>query len=40
VINIYPRAGDDPSAIARAVAAELDRRERAQRSRTSARLSD
>ncbi|WGS42147.1 phage tail tape measure protein [Burkholderia sp. JSH-S8] len=40
VINIYPQAGDDPRAIARAVAAELDRRERAQRSRAGARLTD
>lgn len=40
VINIYPQAGDDPRAIARAVAAELDRRERAQRGRAGSRLSD
>ena len=40
VINIYPQAGDDPRAIARAVAAELDRRERAQRARAGSRLSD
>ncbi|KVS40954.1 phage tail tape measure protein [Burkholderia ubonensis] len=40
VINIYSQAGDDPRAIARAVAAELDRRERAQRGRTGSRLTD
>jgi hypothetical protein len=40
VINIYPQAGDDPRAIARAVAAELDRRDRAQRARAGSRLSD
>ncbi|KVU21737.1 phage tail tape measure protein [Burkholderia ubonensis] len=40
VINIYPQAGDDPRAIARAVAAELDRRERAQRGRAGSRLTD
>ncbi|WP_175752432.1 hypothetical protein [Burkholderia ambifaria] len=40
VINIYPQAGDDPRAIARAVAAELDRRERAHRARAGSRLSD
>ncbi|RQX99771.1 hypothetical protein [Burkholderia stagnalis] len=40
IINIYPQAGDDPRAIARAVAAELDRRERAQRARAGSRLSD
>ncbi|PRH36735.1 hypothetical protein [Burkholderia gladioli] len=40
VINIYPAAGADPQAIARAVADELDKRDRAQRARTSARLSD
>ncbi|WP_028217411.1 phage tail tape measure protein [Paraburkholderia oxyphila] len=39
-INIYPQAGDDPKAIARAVAAELDRRDRAQRSRAGSRLTD
>ncbi|MFP6562389.1 phage tail tape measure protein [Paraburkholderia sp. B3] len=40
IINIYPQAGADPQAIARAVAAELDRRERAQRSRRVSSLSD
>ncbi|KWC25361.1 hypothetical protein WL50_10590 [Burkholderia ubonensis] len=40
VINIYSQAGDDPRAIARAVAAELDRRERAQRGRAGSRLTD
>ncbi|RKU01816.1 hypothetical protein C7H84_19055 [Burkholderia sp. Nafp2/4-1b] len=39
-VHIHPRPGDDPQAIARAVTAELDRRERAQRARASARLSD
>lgn len=40
VINIYPQAGDDPQAIARAVSAELDRRERMKRSRATSSLSD
>ncbi|KVC82455.1 hypothetical protein WI76_09055 [Burkholderia ubonensis] len=40
VINIYPQAGEDPRAIARAVTAELDRRERAQRGRAGSRLTD
>jgi hypothetical protein len=40
VINIYPQAGSDPQAIAKAVAAELDRRERAKRSRAGSSLSD
>lgn len=40
VINIYAQAGDDPRAIARAVSAELDRREHAKRSRIGSRLSD
>ncbi|MEX4004926.1 phage tail tape measure protein [Paraburkholderia sp. EG285A] len=40
VINIYPQAGADPQAIARAVAAELDRRESAKRSRIGSSLSD
>lgn len=39
-INIYPQAGADPQAIARAVATELDRRESAKRSRTGSSLSD
>ncbi|CAN0621019.1 conserved membrane protein of unknown function [Burkholderia multivorans] len=40
MINIYPAAGADPAAIAQAVRAELDRRERAQQARRNARLSD
>ncbi|WP_321919825.1 phage tail tape measure protein [Paraburkholderia tropica] len=40
VINIYPQAGDDPQSIARAVSAELDRRERMKRSRAASSLSD
>lgn len=40
IINIYPQAGDDPKAIARAVAAELDRRERTKRARAGSNLSD
>ncbi|MBB3001427.1 hypothetical protein FHX57_003784 [Paraburkholderia tropica] len=40
VINIYPQAGDDPQSIARAVSAELDRRERMKRSRATSSLSD
>ncbi|RQM46514.1 hypothetical protein EHZ19_18520 [Paraburkholderia bannensis] len=40
VIQIYPQAGDDPQAIARAVSAELDRRERMKRSRATSSLSD
>lgn len=40
VINIYPKAGDDPQSIARAVSAELDRRERMKRSRATSSLSD
>ncbi|WP_321931565.1 phage tail tape measure protein [Paraburkholderia guartelaensis] len=40
LINIYPQAGADPQAIARAVAAELDRRESAKRSRIGSSLSD
>ncbi|KVD81689.1 hypothetical protein WS62_24205 [Burkholderia sp. ABCPW 14] len=40
VINIYPQAGQDPHAIARAVEAALDRRERAKQSRIGSRLSD
>ena len=39
-INIYPAPGADPTAIARAVSAELDRRERARQSRIGSRLSD
>lgn len=39
-INIYPKAGDDPQAIGRAIAAELDRRERAKQSRIGSRLTD
>ena len=39
-INIYPAAGADPAAIGKAVAAELDRRERARQSRIGSRLSD
>lgn len=40
VINIYPQARQDPHAIARAVEAALDRRERAKQSRIGSRLSD
>ncbi|RAR53907.1 hypothetical protein C7401_12681 [Paraburkholderia unamae] len=44
IINIYPRAGDDENAIARAagraVALELDRRERSNRARKASSLSD
>ncbi|MDR9048901.1 phage tail tape measure protein [Burkholderia multivorans] len=40
VINIYPAAGADPAAIAQAVRAELDRRERSKQARIGARLSD
>ncbi|MDR5883622.1 hypothetical protein [Caballeronia sp. LZ032] len=40
IINIYPQAGMDAQAIARAVAAELDRRDRAKQSRISSSLSD
>lgn len=40
VINIYPQAGSDPQAIAKAVAAELDRRDRTKRSRAGSSLSD
>lgn len=39
-IHIYPQAGADPQAIARAVSAELDRRESAKRSRLGSSLSD
>lgn len=39
-INIYPQPGMDAQAIARAVAAELDRRERAKRSRLGSSLLD
>ncbi|KVC58898.1 hypothetical protein WT10_10305 [Burkholderia stagnalis] len=39
-INIYPAPGADPSAIAQAVRAELDRRERSKQARIGARLSD
>lgn len=39
-INIYPAAGSDPTAIAHAVRAELDRRERSKQARIGARLSD
>jgi len=39
-INIYPAASADPAAIGKAVAAELDRRERARQSRIGSRLSD
>ncbi|MGS1048470.1 phage tail tape measure protein [Burkholderia glumae] len=39
-INIYAQAGQDAQDIARAVAAELDRRERASRARTASSLSD
>ncbi|KUY95476.1 hypothetical protein WS50_29325 [Burkholderia territorii] len=39
-IHIHPQPGTDPQAIARAVAAELDRRERAKRARSGSRLSD
>ncbi|WP_321815698.1 MULTISPECIES: hypothetical protein [unclassified Paraburkholderia] len=40
VIHIHTQAGADPQAIARAVAAELDRRENAKRSRIGSSLSD
>jgi len=40
IINIYPQKGDDPAAIARAVEAALDRRDRAKQSRIGSRLSD
>ncbi|RKF33403.1 phage tail tape measure protein [Paraburkholderia fungorum] len=40
IINIYPAPGDDPAAIARAVEAALDRRDRAKQSRIGSRLSD
>ncbi|KVO49970.1 hypothetical protein [Burkholderia stagnalis] len=39
-INIYPAPGADPAAIAQAVRAELDRRERSKQARIGARLSD
>ena len=39
-ITINPAPGMDPQAIARAVSAELDRRERAKRSRVLSQLSD
>jgi TP901 family phage tail tape measure protein len=39
-ININPAPGADPAAIARAVAAELDKRERAQQARRGSRLTD
>ncbi|WP_250481382.1 hypothetical protein [Caballeronia sp. NCTM5] len=39
-INIYPQSGMDAQAIARAVAAELDRRERAKQSRLGSSLRD
>ncbi len=39
-INIYAQAGQDPHAIARAIEAALDRRERAKQSRIGSRLSD
>lgn len=39
-IHIHAQPGMEPQAIARAVAAELDRRERAKRARTGSRLSD
>lgn len=39
-INIYPAPGADATAIARAVAAELDRRERAKQARRGSRLTD
>ncbi|KVN50010.1 phage tail tape measure protein [Burkholderia ubonensis] len=39
-INIYTAAGADPAAIAQAVRAELDRRERSKQARIGARLSD
>jgi len=39
-INIYPAAGADPAAIAQAVRAELDRRDRAKQARIGSRLSD
>ncbi|MFM0097541.1 hypothetical protein PQQ87_18140 [Paraburkholderia nemoris] len=40
IINIYPARDDDPAAIARAVEAALDRRDRAKQSRIGSRLSD
>ncbi|MFL9888980.1 hypothetical protein PQR66_38575 [Paraburkholderia agricolaris] len=40
IINIYPQKGDDPAAIARAVEAALDRRDRAKQSRIGSSLSD
>lgn len=40
IINIYPQPGTDAQAIARAVAVELDRRDRAKQSRLSSSLSD
>ncbi|CAE6841928.1 hypothetical protein R69746_06966 [Paraburkholderia aspalathi] len=40
IVNIYPAAGADPAAIAQAVRAELDRRERSKQSRIGSRLSD
>ncbi|WP_250435768.1 hypothetical protein [Caballeronia sp. ATUFL_F2_KS9A] len=40
IINIYPQPGMDAQAIARAVAVELDRRDRAKQSRLSSSLSD
>lgn len=39
-INIYAQPGMDPAAIARAVSAELDRRERTKQARTGSRLTD
>jgi hypothetical protein len=39
-ITINPAPGMDPGAIARAVSAELDRRERAKQSRIGSRLAD
>jgi len=39
-INIYPQPGMDAAAIGRAVAAELDRRDRAARTRNGSRLTD
>jgi TP901 family phage tail tape measure protein len=40
VINIYAQPGQDAAALARAVSAELDKRERAKQSRIGSRLSD
>lgn len=40
VINIYAQPGMDPAAIARAVSAELDRRERTKQARVGSRLTD